>query len=230
MTTNDLKERIKSTGMYPITIEYPDTNEEEKIAWFDGSLDGFVEAAKAFNSAVIFLSSEKLEEDDFVLEVDDDDDDTEESDVEITDSDHEDDEPIDLVGVMPSLGKFKKHVGQECYFLLTAKSQLGELSYLLTETWWDDFRDEKEKAVANVLENREAIREKLQASRDEKEKKLLAGLRRLLDEPEFCRLTTQRAMKSYALEQFPELEDVDDERLKEEIQKLYDKASFRKRK
>jgi hypothetical protein len=100
----------------------------------------------------------------------------------------------------------------------------------LSESWSDSFDEHREKAIQKVDEDREAIQKKMEDQRSKKEDGLLAKTRSLLDDSEFCRIPTQRGMKAYALERFPELENVDDSRLIREIQKLCDKVKARKRK
>jgi fructose-1,6-bisphosphatase len=100
----------------------------------------------------------------------------------------------------------------------------------LPESWWDSFEEHRANAIRKVEEDREAIRDKMEQQRLKKEDEFLAKTRNLLDDSEFCRITTQRGMKAYSLEKFPELESVDDSRLTQEIQKLSDKAKARKRK
>jgi hypothetical protein len=69
----------------------------------------------------------------------------------------------------------------------------------------------------------------MEAQRLKQEESVLAKTRSLLDDSEFCRIPTQRGMRAYALEKIPELDEVDESRLTQEIQKLSDKAKARKR-
>lgn len=125
--------------------------------------------------------------------------------------------------------EFKKHIGEDHSFLLTAKSQLGELSFCVTEAWWNSFEQERDKAIEKIDEDREAIREKMEKRRRQKEEGLLKLARNLLNDPDFSRIPTQRGMKAYALEKHPELSELDDVIITMEIQKFSDKIRARKK-
>lgn len=223
MTTSELVQRIKSAGFFPIQVElFADSNESVGFK-FVGGLEDFFEAAKAMGVTTLFVFVCKLEEEDF-----------------LHDSDYEDDdeeligrsekESLDLTVALPSLANFKKHIGHECEFRLTAKSSSASICLCLTEDWWDSFEEQRDKAKAKFDEDREAMREKAEKQRQQKEEALLKQIRNLLNDPEFSRIPTQRGMKAYALEKFPELEEVDESSLIEEIRKLDDKIKARKRK
>ena len=57
-------------------------------------------------------------------------------------------------------------------------------------------------------------------AQEERDRKALAALPRLLDDSRFVRLPTQRAMIAYAQNKIPELNDVDEYALKNEIRNL----------
>jgi|CXWL01.1.fsa_nt_gi hypothetical protein len=232
MLTSELTQRIKSAGFYPIPVEGCTSRDESTDLVFSGSLEEFFEAAKALGATVMFFFVLKLGEEDFNYDLDYDYKDSgEDLDEEVLSSDESagDAESFDLTVALPSLADFRKHLGKECQFLLIAKSQLAALSFSLSEAWWDSFEEQQQKAIEKVAEDREAIRKKMEAQRLKKEESVLAKTRSLLDDSEFCRIPTQRGMRAYALEKFPELENVDDSRLTQEIQKLSDKAKTRKR-
>lgn len=232
MITSELIQRIKSAGLYPIPVEGGATRDEPTDLMFSGSLEEFLEAAKALGATVIFFSVSKLGEEDFNYDLDYDyKDGGEDLDEEVLSSDESagDAESFDLTVALPSLADFRKYIGEECQFLLIAKSQLAALSFSLSEVWWNSFEEQQQKAIEKVAEDREAIREKMEAQRLKKEESVLAKTRSLLDDSEFCRIPTQRGMKAYALEKLPDLEGVDDSRFTQEIQKLSDKAKARKR-
>lgn len=232
MLTSELTQRIKSAGFYPIPIVRGASRDESTDLVFSGSLEEFFEAAKALGATVMFFFVSKLGEEDFNYDLDYDYKDGGEGlDEEVLSSDEStgDAESFDFTVALPSLADFRKHLGEECQFLLIAKSQLAALRFSLSEAWWDSFEEQQQKAIEKVAEDREAIRKKMEAQRLKKEESVLAKTRSLLDDSEFCRIPTQRGMRAYALEKFPELENVDDSRLTQEIQKLSDKAKTRKR-
>ena len=227
MITSELIQRIKSAGLYPIPVEGGATRDEPTDLMFSGSLEEFFEAAKALGVTVIFFFVSKLGEEDFNYDLDYDvKDGGEDFDEEVLSSDEfaGDAESFDLTVALPSLADFRKYIGEECQFLLIAKSQLAALRFSLSEVWWDSFDEQQQKAIEKVAEDREAIREKMDAQRLKQEERVLAKTRSLLDDSEFCRIPTQRGMRAYALEKFPVLDEVDDSRLTQEIQKLSDKA------
>ncbi|MDP3091635.1 MAG: hypothetical protein Q8N04_13220 [Nitrospira sp.] len=232
MLTSELTQRIKSAGFYPIPVERGASRDESTDLVFSGSLEEFFEAAKALGATVMFFFVSKLGEEDFNYDVDCDyNDGGEHLDEEVLSSDESAGgaESFDLTVAWPSLADFRKHLGEECQFLLIAKSQLAALSFSLSEAWWNSFEEQQQKAIEKVDEDREAIRKKMEAQRLKKEESVLAKTRSLLDDSVFCRISTQRGMRAYALEKFPELEGVDDSRLTQEIQKLSDKTKTRKR-
>jgi hypothetical protein len=232
MNTSELIQHIKSAGFYPILVE-GDADRNESSAWrFVGTLQDFFEAAKAMGATVIFFFVWKLDEEDFHYDSDcSEESDFDDSDEEQMDSNkpREDRESFDLTLALPSIVNFKKHIGQDGMFLLTAKSQLDALSFRLAEDWWTSFGEQRDKARQKVDEDREAIREKMEKQQLQKEENLLKQVRSLIDDPEFSRISTQRDMKAYALEKFPELEGVDESSLTKEIQKLNDKILARKK-
>jgi len=232
MITSELMERIKSANLYPIPVEGGTVRDETPGLMFSGSLEDFFEAAKALEATVIFLFVSKLEEQDFQYNSDYNDedgvDDLDEGEAS-SDQSERGAESFDLTVALPSLADFKKYVGQEYQFLLTAKSQLAALSFCLPESWWSSFEEHRDKAIQRVDDDREAIREKMEKQELKNEESLLAKTRSLLDDSEFCRIPTQRGMRAYALEKFPKLEDMDESRLVQEFQKLSDKAKARKR-
>jgi hypothetical protein len=235
MTSSELKERIKSACLYPIPVEAHNERGQIPELIFSGSVDQFLEAAKALGASVIFLFTSQLDEEDFYYESDLGDDYEFEDDAD--DDEHEDsDEPtanpesFDLTAALPSLAEFKKHIGQESWIQLTAKNRLVSINIQIFADWWDEFNEQRVKAKEKCEENLEVHRERMEEKQEKKEKELLAKMRGLLDDQGFCRIPTQREMKVYALEKFPELEDVDESRLVQEIQKLSDKAKARRRK
>ena len=231
MTTSELFQKIKSVGFFPIQAEWNTDHSESSELRIIGSLEDFLEAVRALGITVVFLSVWKLEEEDFLY--------TSENEDELDNSNEEEtpsdglagnNESFDLTVALPSLADFKKHIGQEHSFNLMAKSQSASISFRLNESWWDSFAEQQDKAIQKVDENREAILEKMAKQELQKEDNLLKQVRSLLSDPEFCCITTQRGMKAYAVEQFPELEKIDEAALRKEIQKLSDKVMARKRK
>jgi hypothetical protein len=229
MTATELIQQIKSAGLYPIQVEGNAERDKSSDLSFVGSLEQFFEAAKILESKAVFFFVGKLDEEDFLHDSEYDEEDFDEEGVDSGKS-AKNGVNFDLTVALPSLADFKKHLGKECAFSLTAKSQLSSLSFYLAESWWDSFVEQREKAIQKFDENREAMREKTEEQQQQKEDGLLQQVRGLLSDSEFCRIPTQRGMKAYALEKFPGLKEVDESRLVEEIRKLDDKVKARKRK
>ena len=226
MNSTELIQRIQSVGIRPIRVTKDAGRPGLTV---DGSLDDFLEAAKAIGAGVIFFHTNTLTIEKFLCELDDCDNENDDGEVEISGGDSEESESFDLTVAMPALAEFKRHIGSECEFFLTAKSLLATLDFHVAETWWKTFVEERRTAVQKVTENREAIRAKMEEKEEEEEAALLKQVYGLLNDSEFCRIPTQRGMKVYALEKFPELEAVNDYRLLAEVAKLSDKVKARKR-
>jgi hypothetical protein len=229
MNTAEIIQRIRAVGFYPIQVQVDADQDEWSGLQFVGSLDEFFDAAKAMGAPIVFLCVYKLEEEDFHYEPDSSEDDVPVDEAADFDEIPAVEESFDLIVALPSLSDFKKHIGEERGFFLAAKSQLGILSLYVTESWWDSFDEQRDRAIQKLNEDREAIREKMEEQRSQRDENLLKQLRNLLHDPEFSRIPTQRGMKAYALEKFPDLDEVDDFRFTQEIQKLSDKVKSKKR-
>lgn len=228
MNSVEIVQRIKSRGFYPIRVELDADRDEWSRLPFVGTPEEFFDAAKAMGATIVFLSVYKFDEEDFNYEPEFSEDDIPDDETD-ADQMRPAEESFDLTVALPSLADFKRHIGEEYGFFLVAKSQLETLSLYVTESWWDSFQEQRDKAIQKVDEDRETIREKMEEQRLKKDESLLKQLRSLLDNPEFSRIPTQRGMKAYALEKFPDLEEVNDFRFTQEIQKLSDKVKSRKR-
>lgn len=229
METPELVGKINTAGLYPIRVEGDTDPDGSSGLRFLGSLDEFLAAAKALEATVVFLFVSQLTDEDFQYASDNFENNSSDSEEGDFEESQESDEPIDLTIALPSLVEFKKNLGDDYAFLLTAKSPFGAINFFLAKDWWIAFDQERDKAIKKIDQDREAIYEKLEAKQRQKEDDLLKQLKGLLNDPEFSRVPTQRGMKAYALERFPDLEDVDDGRLTLEIQTLSDKVKARKR-
>jgi hypothetical protein len=231
MTTPELVQLIKSAGFFPIHVEWNAERSGDSELRFVGSLEEFFEATKALGITSVFFLVWKLDEEDFLYDSDSEDDsDFSDEDEPASEKSDINNESFDLTVALPSLADFKKRIGQEHEFLLVVKNQFVSISFSLSESWWDSFAEQREKAIQKVDGNREAMREKMEKQRLEKESGLLKQVRSLLNDSEFSRIPTQRGMKAYALEKFPDLEKVNDSSLVKEIRVLHDKLEARKRK
>jgi hypothetical protein len=204
MDAAELKTLVTGNGFPAIPVLIPN-DDSPCPPRFEGTLDEFWTAAKALGTKVVFLVVMQMDESDFEREVSS-------NDVPRIDEDEEDDSydgenySVDLEKVLPSISTFRKHVGKDCAFRLIAKGGVAEMEFLLTETWWDEFQEEAEKAIELWMDRRNERVEEVEANSEKKTKELIVSLKTLISDAEFCSLTTQRAMRAYALEKFPELE------------------------
>ncbi|MBI4336769.1 MAG: hypothetical protein HY683_02925 [Chloroflexi bacterium] len=242
MTSDELAELIKAQGLYPIPVEGDANKFDEPV--FAGSLDNYFAAVKVLGAKAILVYTNKLEEADFVYESDIDDEDGVWPDEEMSgplepvrsvkqewtptattpaaaiDSVERE---VDLAAMNPSLAKFKRRIGSEYAFRLTAVSEPSNLDLRIQEEWWHDFKAEKDKAIHKVREARLAELEKTAEIESTKARQLLRLVEELINDPKFVVIPTQRSMKRYALEKYPELASVADQMLTREIQLVSDR-------
>ena len=238
MKKDEIIKLIQSANIFPIPVEaVNDTRKMHPDMDFSGSIEKFFEAVKALNIPAIFLLTETLGDEYFVYDpepsVDDECVDIQSEANEVS----TELEQVDLTAYLPSFAYYKKYIGQERGTVLIAKSNIVSLGFLVTAPWWEAFQEQRSAAIAKVDAEIEARREKTACLREEEdvarervEDELISKVRCLLDDRDFCKIPTQRGMMAYALENLPELEEVDEDRLKQEIQKLSDRIKARRRK
>ena len=214
MTLDTITTKLVSEGFFPIRVEGSTNRDNSRGLIFVGDLDEFVRAAKALKAEVIFVTSRVLDEADFKYEADEDDQEDDDS------SETIDSEPIHLPSVLPSLSMFEKYIGQECAYKLSLPMAYNTLDFYTQEPWWTDFIEMVIEAVGKIEEDREAARAVQRAEREAKQKEVLDRLRKLINDSDFVRLPTQKAMLAYALDKVPGLEVVDQMTLQSEIQNL----------
>lgn len=228
MTITELSQILSSQGLYPIRVEGDASRDENEGLVFIGAFDEYCAAVKVLGTKAIFLFVSELDETDFSYGINSD----HEDDLEYGDDDSDLDEKhekedidmqVDLCLALPSLSEFKKHIGSECAFRLSAIGELADLDFYIEENWWLSFASERDKAIKKVEEDQDAIRKKMYAKLAERKKVLIKLIRGLLNDTEFVRMPTQRSMKAYALEKYPELNEMNDFELVQEIQSLNDK-------
>jgi hypothetical protein len=216
MNLDELINKIVSEGCFPIRVKKISVKDTDRDLVFVGDLDGFLKAAKAMKTEVIFVASVVFDEDEFKYEFDEDyDDDDDDDDTVIREN-----ETIYLPSVMPSLDKFKKYIGQDYVFRLSVITVSNTLDFYIRESWWDEFFEMQDEAVEKINENREAIMSSQRAEREAKQKEALKSLKMLINDAAFINLRTQTTMRAYAIEKIPELEDMDQATLRSEIQNL----------
>lgn len=231
MTVEQLTDQLIAAGLFPIRIEEFSIKGETDGLTFVGGLDEFVKAAKAMGANIVFIASNTLKEDDFWRDVDlsDDFEDDEVS------ADNEEMGKVYLPTILPELDKYVARIGEDGIFKVSVWTKSGPpLSLYLKEIWLMEFLELLEKAVEKVEAEQQSVlaeverkHQKEAEEREKEEKKLLAKLKSLLDDSEFTRLQTLRAMQTYALDKFPELAGLNTELVKAEITTLSDLIKIR---
>lgn len=217
MDTAELKKLATEQGLHPVLVRLPeDKDESESVARFQGTLDEFWVAAKALGAKAVFLEVLRMDESDFERDVSDED----VPRIDEEDDDSGDDGTLDLVKAVPAISRFRKYVGKDCAFILIAKGGVDEIGLMLTEPWWDEFQEEGDKVVAKWAGEQNERYGEQEAEHEKQNEVLLESLRGLISDRAFCTQRTQAAMMAYALEKFPDLEDLGDQVLKPEIQRL----------
>lgn len=229
MTLVELSKLCTSKEIHLIRVEV--ISEFREGLAFVGSLDEYLEAIKVLGARAIFVSSINVTEERFVYtprrslnprtnwpfptrDIDED--------GEI--------EEFDLCSVTPELEKFKERIGEDGYFELSACN----LTYSIYEDWMQEMeilRDEAQEIIeAQKLAEEEELSEEQEQQEAEEQARLEAAVKNLhalITDKNFVRLPTQRAMRAYAIDKIPELENLDDAELKREIQDIGAKIQAR---
>src|SRR5665213_1363744 len=222
MNTSEIKHLIAENGFHPIPVLSGDDDDERENPRFDGTIEEFWPALKALKAIAVFVNVLRLDESDFGRPPPEDAP-YEESDEDEFDRSEDGEVVINLEDFVPSIKRFREHLGKECAFVLTAKGGAADLDILIQVDWWKEFLEDADKAVELWTAKQEKLREMADAETEEQEQELLKTLRGLISDKAFCVLPTQRAMKAYALENHPELDDLSEHVIKTEIQALHDK-------
>jgi hypothetical protein len=228
MTRHELIQSLSAADLYPIPVEGDIDAERIRGLSFLGDLNGFIQAAKALNVRCVFIASRVMEESDFFY--------------------HEDPaklsyaatrqrtlptgpidlgDNIDLREIDPSLNEFKAHLGDECGFKLTVHSSTTILQYVLLLEWWQEFSELRERAIEKILQELELAESKQMEEEERRTQRILDSVRELINDPDFVRLPTQRAMQAYAFERIAGLDTINPNILKVEIQSLDAKIKAR---
>jgi hypothetical protein len=206
MTLTDLLSKLRKEDIFPIQVEA--LPEHSNDLAFVGSLSEYIEAAKALQSTVIFVSTITLSNEHFLSYDPDTDDET----------DH--DERVDLCRIVPGLKDYMSRIGQDGHIDLSVSLSNGSLTLTIVEDWMVAFveiRSQAQELLRQASLEKHALEE---AAEEASRQHLLRNLRGLIKDEDFVRLPTQRAMLAYALYDFPELESLEKSVLKVEIQNL----------
>jgi hypothetical protein len=217
---------IKATGLHPIPVECRENKDSYEFA---GTFEEFAETAKVLGAKAILVSVETLPEEAFFCENDKNDDDQSDEDDDLSESDDESaEDKIDLCAIHPNLSAYKKYIGEGHTATLTIEAPDLSLEYAFQEDWVRPFSDEREKAKAIVAEDVEKAQEKIEAKNQARQTELLKMLKELSRDTAMSQITTQRAMRLYALDKNPELAELDEQVFAEEIRRISDRNQIRK--
>lgn len=223
ITSDDFVKAVTESGFFPVRLQGEADVTKFKGDLFKGTLEEFFKAAKVLGAKCVFISSSRLTKEYFLYSSAAPGQD--ERDEERYDDERAPEEPadVDLTIALPSLSEFRKDMGKEGEFILTAKGGYAELSFHHYEAWWDAFLAQREQAILKVEKDREAYLEKMQLRQEEQDEKRLRLLKDLINDGEFVHIPTQSAMKAYAIEKHPELAEMDQALLTTQIQILSDR-------
>jgi len=206
MTLNDVLTKLRQERLFPILVEaLPEHRDDLE---FVGGLSEYIEAAKALQSTVIFVSTITLSKEDFFWYSPD------------SDDEADPDELVDLCVVVPRLKDYMNRIGQDGRVDLSISLPKCSLTMAVVEDWMVAFvelHSQAQKLLRQAFLEKHAQEE---AAEEARRQHLLGNLRGLIADEDFVRLPTQRAMLAYALDDFPELESLEKNLLKAEIQNL----------
>lgn len=211
---------VRERGLVPVKLQVDPANDDDRFWPFDGTLDEFLDVAKAMGSKAVYLVPYTFDKDLLEFTSDDEDTDDESEDSEYDDDDEEgdgeggvDSSPcIDLVDVEPRLSAFTARVGEQFCISFVALTGEADLHFELYAPWYEEFSALREPAVERLRASADD-RERAQAAAEEKRReaeltRLIEQLDRLPTDPEFRDLRTKAAMTAYVAKQFPDAKTV----------------------
>ena len=236
MTLKELINILTSKNIYPIRVDAVNGRKGESNLSFIGTLDEYIKAIEVLGAKAVFVSTIAVTDDHFVYTTS-----------QNSTSQHkwpfptpgiasseeviEDEIQYDLCSVSDELKKYKTRIGEDGYFELLACN----LTYAIYEQWMQELEIARAEAVEIIDAQMEAEEDELLAKEEEQQAEVMQRLedavkqlRALISDKHFAGLSTQRAMKAYAIDKIPELEELDDARLKVEIQNIAAKIEARK--
>ncbi|MGH7239836.1 MAG: hypothetical protein ACREHG_07185 [Candidatus Saccharimonadales bacterium] len=204
-----LSQSIRSAGLFPVRVEL--THDQDEDMRVSGSLEDYLAAVKALQSPVIFIGTFELTERYFIYEADDN---------RLGEDEDDDGEEMDLRTIQPKLKSYSSRIGETGWFQLAAPMANGSLTFSIEEEWWTQFYEILDAAKESVQEDRSAAQEEVEAEEERQKDVARKKLQNFINNEDFRRLKTQKAMREYAIDKYPELAEWDNFELKEEIQNL----------
>lgn len=233
MKTEKLIDTLESNGLHPIRVVFNKSKDPD--IFVAGDLDYFIQSIKALGETIVFVDEYIFDESYFHHEVD--------SEVygeygdKSEENEAEEDSPssIYLPAILNPLDGFKNHIGETAIIGLTVFFREKKLGYIHSVEWYAEFETLCEEAIVKFEEREKELRDEVEKSRasleeakKKQEKVLIERLKKLVNDRKFAKLGTQRAMQTYALEAIQELDELDPDILKAEIQSLSDRIKAKK--
>ena len=242
MTSEQLFSLLKSNSLHPIRIQSSPTRDGLTDLAMIGDIEEFINAAKALKETAVFVNVAVLEESDFVYmaAIDDEEDATDDEPIDDDDAEPGIMKTIDVATVVPEIQNYKRHLNEEGGFSLSILFQNFALKYYQAEKWWLEFQELRDSAIEKIEGEQyarqselEEAEEQLEEDNRRREQVLVGKLRELTKNDEFMRLSmrkdsTQRVMQACVLEMMPELEELDPDILRAEIQQISDKVKSKR--
>lgn len=205
VTTETLLEKIRAAGLLVIAVDAVLDRANDMV--FAGDVETYLNAVKSLHGNAIFLSTTRLGDDDFVCELDSDDDGAEPA-------------PRDLCVIQPRISKFKSNIGSIGQFDLAAYTNAFGLTLSIVTDWYGEFQALRADALDALNEEVESENTRRESEQEMRLQDGLQKLEALSSDRAFMGLSTQRAMRAYALEHIPELANIDDHDLRTAIADL----------
>lgn len=215
---------LDSKGIHVVLLSHWDI---KSTGHLKGDLDSFIAAAKLFNESIVFVQEFSLDEDDLFYKPDD----PILGEYEQPSSE----DGINLIQFLPALEEYKKYIGQTSFLIFRVFYQNKTFDYFHYAEWFEAFTElleeaqyiyeEKEKVIKEQRE-RQQIAEREKA--EQRENQLRDLLEDLAGDDKFISLKTQKAKQEYAVARYPELAELSQHILKDEISNLNARIEARK--
>jgi hypothetical protein len=215
MDVAELKAMLATDEILLIEVEDLGHRFEAKGLRVSGSLQEYVSALKALKIEVVFVYVEELAAEDFLYAQDEDADDLE----DVADE--------DLRLESPELQRYDKWVGEVGRLSLYADTRTTALTYIIDNDWYGEFLEHRDIACDSMERKRGDVQNGRAQAEARKLSEIESALSSLIDDKQFTRLRTQKAMLAYAKEHVPGLEDIDAGMLRTAISDLAAMAQAR---
>jgi hypothetical protein len=215
MDVAELKAMLATNDILLIEVEGLGHRFEANGLRVSGSLQEYVSALKALKIEVVFVYVEKLEAEDFLYAQDE----------GVDDLDDVADE--DLRFESPELKRYDKWVGEVGRISLYAETKTAALTYIIDNDWYTELLEQRDIACDSMEQKRGDVQSERDRAAARKLSEIESSLSSLLDDKQFTRLRTQKAMLAYAKEHIPGLEDLDPDTLRAAISNLAATAQAR---